>query len=448
MSEPVTVVGGGLAGPEAAWSLAERGHRVRLVEMRPEHGTPAHRTALLGELVCSNSFKSDEPAHAHGELKREMRALGSLFLACAESARVAAGSALAVDRDRFARALTDAIESHPRIEVVRSEQRELPGGPAILATGPLTSDTLSEAIRGLLGDEGLAFFDAIAPIVARDSVDESVAFTAGRYGESDDYLNCPMDREAYERFIDALMAADLYPGHDWEGIPYFEGCLPIEVMAARGRETLRFGPMKPIGLTDPRTGRRPHAVVQLRREDRGGRMWNLVGFQTRLRHGEQGRVFRLIPGLERAEFLRWGGIHRNCYLNFPARLTPWGSPPDRPGLVFAGQLTGVEGYVESAASGLLAAVTLDRLMRGLEPALPPATTMLGALMRHLREADPADFQPMNSNWGLVDALAERVRDRRARREALAERAITDFRAWMETHGISRLRAPVLAGATG
>lgn len=440
MSEVVTVVGGGLAGPEAAWGLAERGHTVRLVEMRPGASTPAHRTELLGELVCSNSFKSRDPANAHGELKREMEALGSLFLACAERARLPAGSALAVDRERFARALTAAVEDHPGIEVVREEQRSLPEGPAIIATGPLTSDALSEAIRTELGDEGLAFFDALAPIVSRDSLDESVVFAAGRYGESDDYLNCPMDRGEYERFLDALLEADIYPGHDWEDIPYFEGCLPIEVMAARGRETLRFGPMKPIGLVDPRTGDRPHAVVQLRREDREGRMWNLVGFQTRLRHGEQDRVFRLIPGLAEAEFLRRGGIHRNSYLNFPARLTPWGSPPGRPALLFAGQLTGVEGYVESAANGLLAAVSMDRLLRGLEPSLPPSTTMLGALMRYLREADPGRFQPMNSNWGLVDALPERIRDRREKRKRLSARALADLRAWMEAEGIEAVDA--------
>jgi len=441
VSPDVTVVGGGLAGAEAAWGLAERGRRVELVEMRPAAATPAHRTDLLGELVCSNSFKSEDPSNAHGEIKREMRALGSLFLACADRARVPAGSALAVDRELFARAVTEAVEAHPGIEVVRREQAALPEGPAVVATGPLTSDALSGAIAGLLGDGGLAFFDALSPIVSRESLDQEVVFAAGRFGESDDYLNCPMDREAYGRFLDALLAADAYPGHDWEAIPYFEGCLPIEVMAARGRETLRYGPMKPIGLEDPRTGERPHAVVQLRREDRAGRMWNLVGFQTRLRHGEQERVFRLVPGLGHAEFLRWGGIHRNSYLNFPRCLTPWGSPPGRQDLVFAGQLTGVEGYVESAASGLLAGVTLDRLLDGLEPALPPATTMLGGLLRHLREADPGAFQPMNSNWGLVDPLPERVRKRREKRARLAARAIDDLRAWMAERGIVPVHVP-------
>ncbi len=425
----LTVVGGGLAGPEAARALAARGHRVRLFEMRPAAGTPAHQTDLLGELVCSNSFKSEDPANAHGQLKREMRTLGSLFLACADRARVPAGSALAVDRELFARAMTEAIATDPRIEVVREEVTELPAGPAVIATGPLTSDALSRAIRDGLGDEGLAFFDAIAPIVSGESVDESVAFRAGRYAESDDYLNCPMEKDEYRQFVRALREADVYPGHEWEKIPYFEGCLPIEVMAERGEDTLRYGPMKPIGLADPRTGKRPWAVVQLRREDRDGQMWNLVGFQTRLRHGEQGRIFRLIPGLEEAEFLRWGGIHRNSYLNFPERLSPHGALPDRPALIFAGQLTGVEGYVESAASGILAGINLDRVVRGEAPALPPPTTMLGGLYRYLREAAPSRFQPMNSNWGCVDPLREKVRDRAARRRRLAERAMADFRAW-------------------
>ncbi|HKK07501.1 MAG TPA: methylenetetrahydrofolate--tRNA-(uracil(54)-C(5))-methyltransferase (FADH(2)-oxidizing) TrmFO, partial [Gemmatimonadota bacterium] len=385
-------------------------------------------------------------SNAHGELKREMRTLGSLFLACADAARVPAGSALAVDRELFARTLTEAVEAHPGIELVRGEQRALPEAPAVIATGPLTSDALSDSIRELLGDRGLAFFDALSPIVARDSLDDAVVFAAGRFGESDDYLNCPMDREPYERFIDGLLEADVYPGHDWEGVPYFEGCLPIEVMAGRGRETLRYGPMKPIGLEDPRTGRRPHAVVQLRREDRAGQMWNLVGFQTRLRHGEQARVFGLVPGLERAEFLRWGGIHRNSYLNFPGRLSAWGAPRDgRPDLVFAGQLTGVEGYVESAASGLLAAVTLDRLLAGLEPSLPPPTTMLGGLFRYLREADPDAFQPMNSNWGVVDPLPVRVRRKEARRARLAERAAADLGTWMEAAGIEPVDVPAPAG---
>jgi methylenetetrahydrofolate--tRNA-(uracil-5-)-methyltransferase len=437
----VTVVGGGLAGCEAALQLAERGLRVELLEMRPERATAAHRTDMLGELVCTNSFKSEDPANAHGQLKREMRLLGSVLLACADEARVAAGAALAVDRNAFARAMTEAVASHPHVEVVRAECAVLPAGPAVVATGPLTSDTLSSAIADALGQGGLAFFDAIAPIVHRDSVDETVVFEAGRFGEDADYLNCPMNREEYEAFIEALVAADVHEGHDWESVPYFEGCLPIEVMAARGTDTLRFGPMKPIGLTDPRTGRRPWAVVQLRREDRGGQMWNMVGFQTRLKIGEQRNVFGRIPGLAEAEFLRWGSIHRNSYLNFPGCLSAHGSPKERPDLIFAGQLTGVEGYTESAASGILAGVNLARIVGGQEPVVPPPTTMLGGLLRYLRETDAGRFQPMNSNWGLVDPLPVEIRDKRRKREALAGRAIEDFEAWVTQVGASVATGP-------
>ncbi len=405
------------------------------MEMRPVRSTPAHQTEGLGELVCTNSFKSVDPANAHGQLKREMAALGSLLLTVASEARVPAGSALAVDRELFSKGMTDAVSAHPGIQVAREEVTELPGGSGIIATGPLTSDALSAAIRGVLGDEGLSFFDAIAPIVHRDSLDEEIVFEAGRFSEDSDYLNCPMGPEEYTGFLDALRAGDVYDGHDFDQVPYFEGCLPIEVMASRGDDTLRFGPMKPIGLTDPRTGDRPHAVVQLRREDSAGQMWNLVGFQTRLRTGEQGRVFRMIPGLEEAEFLRWGSIHRNSYLNFPGRLTPWGSLPDRHDLFFAGQLTGVEGYTESAASGLLSALNLHRVRSGEEPVLPPTTTMLGGLYRYLRESDPKRFQPMNSNWGLVDPLPRRIRDKRKKREALAERAQQDFEGWLRAEGM-------------
>jgi len=304
-----------------------------------------------------------------------------------------------------------------------------------VATGPLTSDALSSAIQCALGNEGLAFYDAIAPIVHRDSLDESVVFAAGRFEEDSDYLNCPMNEAEYLAFIEALLAGDVYEGPDWDTVPYFEGCLPIEVMASRGKDTPRFGPMKPIGLTDPRSRARPYAVVQLRREDRAGQMWNLVGFQTRLRVGEQKNVFQLIPGLERCEFLRWGSIHRNAYLNFPACLTPHGSLKERPDLIFAGQLTGVEGYTESAASGILAGINLGRVLRGEAPVVPPPTTMLGGLFRYLRESAADRFQPMNSNWGLVDPLNQRVRDKVRKREMLAERAETDFGAWMEANGI-------------
>ncbi len=441
-SRVATVVGGGLAGCEAAVQLARRGIRVRLLEMRPTRSTPAHQTDSLGELVCTNSFKSQDPTNAHGQLKREMRALGSVLLAAADRSRVPAGSALAVDRGLFAAAMSDAVEARDLIEVVREECTELPEGPAVVATGPLTSDALSASIRSALGDRGLAFYDAIAPIVDRDSLDDSVVFAAGRYGEDADYLNCPMGREDYEGFVRELKAADVHEGHDWDAVPYFEGCLPIEVMATRGEDTLRFGPMKPIGLTDPRTGRRPWAVVQLRREDRAGQMWNMVGFQTRLRVGEQKRVFSTIPGLRDAEFLRWGSIHRNSYLNFPACLTPVGSLPLRPDVFFAGQLTGVEGYTESAASGILAGINLARVLDGYEPTVPPATTMLGGLLRYLRDASATSFQPMNSNWGLVDPLTPPVRDKRLKREALAARAQTDLEHWM----LERELAPARQGA--
>ncbi|MDT8367904.1 MAG: methylenetetrahydrofolate--tRNA-(uracil(54)-C(5))-methyltransferase (FADH(2)-oxidizing) TrmFO [Longimicrobiales bacterium] len=446
----VTVVGGGLAGCEAARRLADQGHDVVLREMRPAHSTEAHRTGHLGELVCTNSFKSEDPANAHGTLKREMRLLGSVLLESADASRVPAGSALAVDRGLFAEAMEGAITSRPRIEVVRDEVTGLPEGPAIVATGPLTSDALSAAIRSELGDAGLSFFDAIAPIVDRDSLDESVVFEAGRFEESGDYLNCPMTKEEYDAFIEALRGGEGHEGHDWDDVPYFEGCLPVEVMASRGPETLRFGPMKPIGLEDPRTGERPWAVVQLRREDRAGQMWNIVGFQTRLKRGEQRRIFTMIPGLADAEFLRWGSIHRNSYLNFPERLSAHGALPDRPEMIFAGQLTGVEGYTESAASGLLAAVNLDRVVRGEAPIVPPATTMLGGLYRFLRESAPKHFQPMNSNWGLVDPLpGRRIRDKAEKRRRLAARSLADFLTWMRAHGIEPAVDPdSLAGAGG
>jgi methylenetetrahydrofolate--tRNA-(uracil-5-)-methyltransferase len=443
----VTVVGGGLSGSEAAYQLAERGHEVRLHEMRPVRGTAAHQTDLLAEVVCTNSFKSVDPHNAHGLLKTEMRALGSLLLRVAEESRVPGGTALVVDRHEFARGMSAAVEAHPSITVVREEITELPDGPTIIATGPLTSDALSVAIQKALGDEGLAFFDAIAPIVSYDSLNHDILFAASRWGkgEGDDYLNIPFTREQYESFISELNAGESYEGHDWENVPYFEGCLPIEVSAGRGADTLRFGPMKPVGLPVPHwDGKRAHAILQLRREDRAGQMWNLVGFQTRLKVGEQKRIFRMIPGLEDAEFYRWGSIHRNTYLNFPARLTAHGSLPDRPELLFAGQLTGVEGYTESTAVGILAAVNLDRIVRGEQPVIPPPTTMLGALMRYLREADPAHFQPMNSNFGLVEPLDTVVRDKQVKREKLSERGQADFATWMSTHGVEGI-TPV--GAT-
>lgn len=420
-----SVVGGGLAGSEAAWALAERGIDVTLHEMRPVQATPAHHTDYLAELVCSNSFKSVELVNAHGLLKAEMRRLGSVILQAADSARVPGGAALAVDRVAFSRAVHDRITAHPRITLVRGEVTELPS-PAVVATGPLTSERLSAAIAQRLGAGTLAFFDAIAPIVSDDSLDHDVLFRASRYGkgEGDDYLNAPLDEAAYETFVTALLDADCYePSHEFDRTPYFEGCLPVEEMARRGRDVLRFGPMKPVGLTDSRSGRMPYAVVQLRREDRAGQMWNLVGFQTRLRTGAQQRVLRSIPGLGGAEFLRYGSVHRNSYVNAPATLTPHLSARDDALLLFAGQLTGVEGYTESSATGLLAGLNLARMLHGEAPLLPPPTTMLGALYRYLREADPGRFQPMNANWGLLDPLAQPVRDKARRRQALADRAL-------------------------
>jgi len=432
----VTIVGGGLAGSEAAWQLAERGHKVVLHEMRPVRQTPAHHTDRFAELVCSNTFKSTETSNAHGLLKAEMRLLGSMILECADEARVQAGSALAVDRDVFSSAVTRRIEAHPNIEIVRDEVVSV-DGPAVVATGPLTSDALATWMRERLGTGALAFYDAIAPIVSRESIDESIAFTASRYdretmaeaAEGGSYLNCPMNREEYEAFIAALTTADQFHGHEFDEVPYFEGCMPVEVAAKRGADTLRFGPLKPVGLTDPRTGRRPWAVVQLRREDRNGNMWNVVGFQTRLRIPEQQRVLRMIPGLQNAEFLRYGSIHRNSYLNSPGALTPHLSARDDDTLLFAGQITGVEGYTESSATGLVAGVNLSRMLSAVSPGLPPPTTMLGALYRYLREADPKHFQPMNANFGLLDDLPEKFRDKKLKREKFAERALLEMSDW-------------------
>jgi len=435
----VSVVGGGLAGSEAAWQLAQRGFRVGLHEMRPARKTPAHQTDSLAELVCSNTFKSTETVNAHGLLKAEMRLLGSMVLEAADEARVPGGSALTVDREVFASAVTERIAGHPRIEIVRDECTNIPDAPCVIATGPLTSEALSESIRTRTGSDALSFYDAIAPIVEFESVDHGIVFRASRYGketmEGADpegaYLNCPMSRDEYEAFIDALSIADQYKTHEFDQVPYFEGCMPIEVMAQRGRETLRFGPMKPVGLDDPRTGRRPWAVVQLRQEDRAGAMWNMVGFQTRLRIPEQQRVFRMIPGLAGAEFFRYGQIHRNAYLNAPACLMPHLSLRDDPLVLVAGQLTGVEGYTESTATGLLAGINLARMLRGEPATLPPATTMIGALYRYLREADPRHFQPMNANFGLVETLDTEVRDKRQKKEMLAARALADLAAWRD-----------------
>jgi methylenetetrahydrofolate--tRNA-(uracil-5-)-methyltransferase len=396
--------------------------------MRPVKMTPAHQTETLAELVCSNTFKSVEPSHAHGLLKAEMRLLGSIVLQAADEARIPGGSALAVDRVVFAKGMQARIESHPNIRVVRDEVTELPS-PGIIATGPLTSDALAAAIANRLTVDSLAFFDAIAPIVSADSLDFSRLFKASRYGKGggDDYWNCPFTQSEYETFVSALIQGEQYvPGHEWDNVAYFEGCLPVEEMAQRGIETLRFGPMKPIGLWDKKNNREPYAVVQLRQEDRAAQMWNLVGFQTRLKTGAQQRIFRTIPGLAQAEFLRYGSIHRNSYLNAPQALTPHLSAKDDSRLLFAGQLTGVEGYTESAATGMLAGINLARLLAGEEPVLPPSTTMLGSLYRYLRETEPGRFQPMNANFGLMEPLANAPKDKFKKKEALAERALAEM----------------------
>lgn len=427
-----TVLGGGLAGCEAAWTLAERGVDVTLVEMRPERPTAAHQTDRLAELVCSNSFKSVELENAHGLLKAELRDLGSLLLPAADRARVPGGAALVVDRDIFSQSVHDRVSGHPRIRIERREATALPDA-GVVATGPLTSDALAAAMTERLGQGALSFFDAIAPIVSGDSLDHDRLYARSRWGkgDGDDYLNVPLDRDEYEALVDALHAGDQFQGHAFDDAPYFEGCLPIEEMARRGRETLRFGPMRPVGLADPETGREPHAVVQLRREDRAGQMWNLVGFQTRLRIPEQQRIFRSLPGLAQAEFYRYGSIHRNSYINAPGTLGGALRVRDGAPLFFAGQLTGGEGYTEAIATGLLAGINLARVLSGGDVTTPPPTTMLGGLLRYLTEADPAHFQPMNANFGLLAPLDGHVK-KNERKTRLVERARADFGGWMAT----------------
>jgi methylenetetrahydrofolate--tRNA-(uracil-5-)-methyltransferase len=429
----VTVVGGGLAGSEAAWQIARRGVAVRLREMRPVRPTPVHRTDRLAELVCSNSLKSVELTTPHGLLKEEMTRLGSFVLEHARAARVPAGAALAVDRDGFADGVTRALESEPLIEIVREEVVEIPDAdPVILAVGPLVSDAMALSIAGFTGQDYLYFFDAISPVIEADSIDRSIVFPASRYGKGggEDYLNCPMNREEYERFIDDLLAGDLAPVHDIDNTPFFEGCLPIEEMARRGRDTLSFGPMKPVGLVDPRTGKRPWAVVQLRQDNLAAEHYSMVGFQTRLRWPEQKRILRSIPGLAGARFVRLGQIHRNCYINAPTVLEPTLGTRRRPELFFAGQIAGVEGYTESAATGLLAGINAARLVGGREPLTLPAETMLGALCRYISQADPEGYQPTNASFGLLPPAPPGVRKRRERRLARSKRALEVLDSWI------------------
>jgi methylenetetrahydrofolate--tRNA-(uracil-5-)-methyltransferase len=441
MTFDIHIVGGGLAGSEAAWQLAEAGLRVRLSEMRganlPDGGdtTPAHETDRLAEMVCSNSFRSDDAEHnAVGLLHQEMRALGSLIMRAGDEQRVPAGSALAVDRDGFAAEVTRTIEQHPNITVVRERIDALPDHPAIIATGPLTGSKLAEAIAAQTGEGSLAFFDAIAPIVHRDSIDMDVAWMAARWDKGGkDYINCPLDKPQYEDFVAALVDGEKMPFHDWEkDTPYFEGCMPIEVMAERGPETLRHGPMKPMGLDDPRTGRWPYAVVQLRQDNALGTLWNMVGFQTKLKHGEQVRIFRTIPGLENAEFARLGGIHRNSFINSPRLLDRDLRLKSKPNIRFAGQITGCEGYVESAAVGILAARFATAELRGERFAPPPVETALGALLGHITGGANADtFQPMNVNFGLMPPLEGRFK-RADRKKAYTDRARKKLAEWLES----------------
>jgi methylenetetrahydrofolate--tRNA-(uracil-5-)-methyltransferase len=441
--QTVTIIGGGFAGVEAAWAAANRGCRVVLHEMRPLRPTSVHRTGDLAELVCSNSFKSNLLTNATGVLKEEMRQLGSLILPIAEKHRVPAGEALAVDREPFAREVTETISAHPNIQVVRGEVTSLPvARPLVVATGPLTSDALTERLRSITG-ESLYFFDAVAPTVLLDSIDMSIAFRASRRGRGDgaedekssDYINCPMTKEEYLAFHRELVSAEAAVGHnpDDEKMVYFEMCMPVEELARRGERTLAFGPMRPIGLEDPRTGRRPYAVVQLRQDNKDGTLWGLVGFQSRLKWGEQARIFRMIPGLQQAEFVRFGVMHRNTYVCAPNLLDLCCMVHGHPGLFLAGQMTGVEGYLESAAIGMLAGINAQRWAVGLSPAAPPKVTVLGSLAHYLVETDPKRFAPMNSNWGVVPELeGPPVRDKREKARRKGERALDAMSRWIRS----------------
>jgi methylenetetrahydrofolate--tRNA-(uracil-5-)-methyltransferase len=431
MTSTVIVVGGGLAGCEAAWQLARRGVAVELYEMRPQRATEAHATANLAELVCSNSLRSAALTNAAGLLKEEMRRLDSLIIRAAEAARVPAGSALAVDRERFAAAVTAEIAALGNVRLVREEIEAVPDdGIVIIASGPLTSPALSRALAAILGARQLYYYDAISPIVTAESIDTSIAFAASRYGRGgDDYVNLPFTREEYYAFIDALLAAEKVPAHDFEDLRYFEGCLPIEEMARRGRDTLAFGPMRPTGLTDPRSGKRPYAVVQLRQENRDRTLYNLVGFQTKMTYPEQKRVFALVPGLAQTEFVRFGSLHRNTFIDAPRQLRPTLQWRGRSELFFAGQITGVEGYIESAASGLLAGINAARLARGERPVAPPPTTALGSLLAYITDPERKDFQPMNVNFGILPPLSP-VPPKKLKKERMVERALADIDRWL------------------
>jgi methylenetetrahydrofolate--tRNA-(uracil-5-)-methyltransferase len=448
----LTIIGGGLAGCEAAWQAASRGVRVTLHEMRPVRATPVHKTDSLAELVCSNSFRGDKLDNAVGLLKEEMRRLGSLVMRAAEASRVPAGAALAVDRVRFAAIMTEAVSRHPLIEVVRDEVTRIPrsslNAPVIVATGPLTSPALSEEVARLVGSAHLYFYDAISPIVLAETIDRAIVFRQSRWDRSmragsavgcgvddgeGDYLNCPLNRDEYTRFYDALTHAESATVHDFDRERFFEGCLPIEVMAHRGVDTLRFGPMKPVGLADPRTGREPYAVVQLRQDNLAGDHYSLVGFQTQLKWGEQARVLRMIPGLQDAEFVRFGMVHRNTYVNGPSVLAETWQLRAQPSLFLAGQMSGVEGYVESAASGLLAGINAAALVNGRPASAPPRTTAIGALAYYVSHANPAHYEPSNITFGIMEPLASPPRGKLDRKLAISKRALEDLDAWVATH---------------
>ena len=425
MRDEITVIGGGLAGCEAAWQIAQLGEKVRLYEMRPNRSTPAHRTDRLAEIVCSNSLKSDQPYNASWLLKEELRRLGSILIRIADSVRVPSGSALAVDRERFATRVTEVISSEPNIRLIREEIPGIPdNGIVIIASGPLTSQSLSESIRRFCGAEHLYFYDAISPIVDAETIDATKVYRASRYGKgSGDYLNCPMDRAQYDAFYDALISAESVAIHEFEKACYFESCLPIEELGRRGRDTLRFGPMRPVGLDDPRTGRMPHAVVQLRQEDLMQSSYNIVGFQNHLKFSEQKRIFRIIPGLENAEFLRLGQIHRNTYINAPQTLLPTLAAKRDPRVFFAGQLAGTEGYIENVASGLVAGINAVRTARGVEQMIFPAETAVGALCRYV-SMPQKHFAPMNINFGLFPEIdVPRRTSRIEKQRLLCERAL-------------------------
>lgn len=428
----VTIIGGGLAGCEAAWQVAERGCKVLLIDMKPQSFSPAHQSEKLGELVCSNSLRSNDQTSAVGLLKEEMHRCNSLLIRIAYETQVPAGKALAVDREKFAARVTEIMEEHPLIEIKREEVHEIPapsGYPIILATGPLTSEPLAKSLAELTGKKRLAFYDAIAPIVDADSLDMDIIYCKSRYDDGPgDYLNCPMDKETYLNFIHELGNAECMPLKDFEDVKYFEGCLPVEVIRSRGDETLRFGPMKPVGLADPKTGEDPYAVVQLRKENLAGTTYNMVGFQTKLTYAEQKRIFRLIPGMEKVEFARLGSIHRNTFVLSPELLQPTLQFKIRPDLLLAGQLSGVEGYVESASMGLLAGINAARLVKDMAPVVPPRETALGSLINHLTESDPTRFQPSNINFGLFPPWEKKIR-KKFRGQERAERALTALDKW-------------------